>query len=155
MKFIRLGQVLIDEKIITADQLEEALARQKVTKKRLGQVIIDMNFTTERVMLQSLAKRIGTDYVDAPLFDIELDVVNVVPESFARKYTIVPLSLKLGVLTIAMNDPLDFNCLEDLRMITGFEVRAAVSPLKEIEMAINRVYSKRTNDQILGDIQNN
>ncbi len=153
MKFIRLGQVLVDEKIITTDQLEEALARQKVTKKRLGQVIIDMGFTTERVMLQSLAKRLGTDYVDAPLFDMELDVVNVVPESFARKYTIVPLSLKLGVLTIAMNDPLDFNCLEDLRMITGFEVRAAVSPLKEIEIAINRVYSKRTNDEILGDIQ--
>lgn len=152
MKFIRLGQVLIDEKIITAEQLEEALSRQKVTKKRLGQVIIDMGFTTERVMLQSLAKRLGTSYVDAPLFDVELDVVNVVPESFARKYTVVPLTLQNGVLTIAMNDPLDFNCLEDLRMITGFEVRAAISPLKEIEIAINRVYSKKSNSDILGDI---
>ena len=154
MKFIRLGQVLIEENVITEDQLEQALSRQKVTKKRLGQVIIDMDFTTERVMLQALAKRLNIKYVDAPLFDVELDVVTVVPESFARKYNIVPLSLNLGVLTIAMNDPLDFNCLEDLRMITGFEVRAAISPKKEIEIAINRVYAKRSSDQILGDIQN-
>ncbi len=153
MKFIRLGQVLVDEKIITEEQLEEALSRQKVTKKRLGQVIVDMGFTTERVMLQSLAKRLNIHYVDAPLFEVEIDVVRVVPEAFARKYNIVPLTLHLGILTIAMNDPLDFNCLEDLRMITGFEVKAAISPLSEIEIAINRVYSKQKSDELLGDIQ--
>lgn len=153
MKFIRLGQVLIEEKIITEEQLEEALERQKVTKKRLGQVIIDMGFTTERGMLEALAKRLNIRYVDAPIFEIETDVVKVVDEAFARKYNIVPLSLHLGVLTIAMNDPLDFACLEDLRMITGFELKAAISPKAEIEMAINRVYNRKNSADILSNIE--
>lgn len=155
MKFIRLGQVLIEEKLITEEQLEEALSRQKVTKKRLGQVIIDMGFVTERGMLESLAKRLNIPYVDAPMFEVETDVAQLVSENFARKYNIVPLSLHLGVLTIAMNDPLDFNCLEDLRMITGFEVKAAISPKTEIQLAINRIYSKHNSETILSDIQSN
>lgn len=153
MKIVRLGQVLVEEKIITEEQLNEALARQKFIKKRLGNVISDMGFASERDILKALAQRLQVEYVDAPLFQVELDVVKIVPEAVAKRYNIVPMNLKAGALTIATNDPLDFACLEDLGMITGLEIKTVVSPLSEIDKAINRVYSRRSADEILDDIK--
>ncbi|MEA5027057.1 MAG: ATPase, T2SS/T4P/T4SS family [Erysipelotrichaceae bacterium] len=153
MKVIRLGEILVEEGIITKEQLNEALARQKVVKKRLGSVIMELGYADERDTLKALAKRLQIDYVDAPLFSIEIEVVRLVPESLARKYGIVPINLKAGALTIATNDPLDFACLEDIGMITGLEIKTVLSPSSEIEKAINRVYSKHSADEIINDIK--
>lgn len=153
MKIVRLGQVLVEDNIITEAQLNEALSRQKIVKKRLGNVISDMGFASEREILKALAQRLQVEYVDAPLFQVELEVVKIVPEAVAKRYNIVPMNLKAGSLTIATNDPLDFACLEDLGMITGLEIKTVVSPLTEIEKAINRVYSRRSADEILDDIK--
>ena len=153
MKAVRLGQVLVDDKIITPEQLDLALERQKVAKKRLGVIISEMGFASERDILKALAQRLQVEYVDTPLFQVELDVVKLIPEHLARKYNIVPLNLKSGVLTIATNDPLDFTCLEDLGIITGLDVKTVVSSSSEIDKAINRVYSRRSADEIINDIK--
>ena len=153
MKAVRLGQVLVDDKIITPEQLDLALERQKVAKKRLGVIISEMGFASERDILRALAQRLQVEYVDTPLFQVELDVVKLIPEHLARKYNIVPLNLKSGVLTIATNDPLDFTCLEDLGIITGLDVKTVVSSSSEIDKAINRVYSRRSADEIINDIK--
>lgn len=153
MKAVRLGQVLVDDKIITPEQLNLALERQKVAKKRLGVIISEMGFASERDILRALAQRLQVEYVDTPLFQVELDVVKLIPEHLARKYNVVPLNLKSGVLTIATNDPLDFTCLEDLSIITGLDIRTVVSSTSEIEKAINRVYSRRSADEIINDIK--
>jgi type IV pilus assembly protein PilB len=153
MKVVRLGQVLVDEKIITEDQLNLALERQKTVKKRLGNVISDMGMASEREILRALAKRLQVEYVDTPLFQIELDSIRLIPEHLARKYNIVPLNMRAGIITIATNDPLDFTCLEDLGIITGMEIRTVVSSSIEIEKAINRVYTRQNADEILNDIR--
>jgi type IV pilus assembly protein PilB len=127
---IPLGQLLLEENIITQAQLSEALSRQKVMKKRLGEVIIDLGYVSEKDILQTLAKRLKVDFVENPMLMIDFDVVRLVPESFARKHEIFPLYLRLGTLTIATNDPLDFSCLEDLSMITGLEVKTVISSRK-------------------------
>ena len=87
------------------------------------------------------------------LFRSELDVVKLVPESLARRYNVLPTYLRSGTLTIATNDPLDFACLEDVGMITGLEIRTVLSPASEIERAINRVYSKKSSEDIIGNIK--
>lgn len=153
MKAVRLGQVLVDDQIITAEQLNLALERQKVVKKRLGVIISEMGFASERDILKALAQRLQVEYVDNPLFQVELDVVKLIPEHLARKYGVVPLNLKSGVITIATNDPLDFTCLEDLSIITGLEIKTVVSSTSEIDKAINRVYSRRSADEIINDIK--
>ena len=153
MKTVRLGQVLVDDQIITAEQLNLALERQKVVKKRLGVIISEMGFASERDILKALAQRLQVEYVDNPLFQVELDVVKLIPEHLARKYGVVPLNLKSGVITIATNDPLDFTCLEDLSIITGLEIKTVVSSTSEIDKAINRVYSRRSADEIINDIK--
>ena len=153
MKVVRIGELLLEEGLITKEQLAEALARQKVVKKRLGDVIADLGYADNRDILKTLAKRLRIEYMDAPLFNIELDVVKLIPEQLARKYNIVPISLKAGALLIAMNDPLDFACLEDVGMITGLEIKTVLAPSHEIEKAINRVYSKQSADNIINDIR--
>lgn len=153
MKAMPLGQILIDEGIITQVQLEEALVQQRASKKRLGAVLTDLGFATEKDILRPLAKRLGVDYLESPIFTIELDAVRLVPESLAKRYTIVPVNIKAGTLTIASNDPLDFACLEDVGMITGLEIKTVLSPQSEIEKAISRVYAKRTSDNIMADLK--
>src|SRR5690554_5319696 len=150
---IPLGQLLIEEEIISEEQLQEALTRQKVLKKRLGEVIIDLGYASEKDILNTLAKRLKIEYVENPLMLLDYDIVRLVPESFARKHEIMPLSLRLGTLTIATNDPLDFTCLEDLAMITGLEIKTVISSRSDISKAIERAYRRTTADDIMDDIR--
>ena len=153
MKAIPIGQLLVEEKVISKEQLELALIEQRTSKKRLGEVIAELGFANERDILRTLALRLGVEYIDSPLFIVELDVIRLVPENLARRYNIIPVYLRSGALTIATNDPLDFACLEDIAMITGLEIKTVLSPLSEIDRAISRVYSKKSSDDIMGTIK--
>lgn len=153
MKTIPIGQLLVDEKIISSEQLVLALEEQKKSRKRIGEVIAELGFASERDILRTLAQRLSVEYVDSPLFVVELDVVKLVPESLARRYNVLPTYLRAGTLTIATNDPLDFACLEDVGMITGLEIKTVLSPASEIDRAINRVYSKKSSEDIIGNIK--
>ncbi len=153
MANIRLGQLLVEENIISQSQLEEALSRQKVVNKRLGELIIDLGYASEKEILLTLAKRLKIEYVDNPQLLIDYDVINLVPESFAKKYGIFPLSLRLGTLTIVTNDPLDFTCLEDLGMITGLEINTVIASKADINKAIERAYRRISAEELLEDIK--
>ncbi len=153
MKTIPIGQLLVDENIITPEQLASALDEQKKTRKRIGEVIADLGYASERDILRTLAQRLGVEYVDSPLFNVELDTVKLIPEGLARQYNILPVYLRSGTLTIATNDPLDFACLEDVAMITSLDIRTVLSPASEIERSINRVYSKKSSEDIIGNIK--
>lgn len=153
MKAIPIGQLLVEEKVISKEQLELALIEQRTSKKRLGEVIAELGFASERDILRTLALRLGVEYVDTPLFIVELDVIRLIPEALARRYNIIPVYLRSGTLTIATNDPLDFACLEDIAMITGLEIKTVLAPMPEIDRAINRVYAKKSSDDIMGNIK--
>jgi len=153
MKAIPLGQLLVEEMIITEDQLNQALDMQKTVKKRIGVLITELGFATEKDIAKALSRRLQVEYVDNPIFNIEADVVRRVPEVLARKYRIVPLNIREGTLTICTNDPLDFSCLEDVGMITGMEITTVLSTGSEIDKAIDRVYAKRNADEIINDIK--
>jgi type IV pilus assembly protein PilB len=153
MKAIPIGQLLVEEKIISTEQLELALVEQKKSRKRLGEVISELGFASERDVLRTLAKRLSVEYVDSPVFIVESDAVRIVPEALARRYNVLPVYIRAGSLTIATNDPLDFACLEDIEMITGMEIKTVLSPFSEIDKAINRIYSKKTSEDIIGNIK--
>lgn len=153
MKAIPLGQLLVEEMIITEDQLNQALNMQKTVKKRIGVLITELGYASEKDIARALARRLQVEYIDNPIFNIEADVVRRVPEPLARKYRIVPLYIREGTLTICTNDPLDFSCLEDVGMITGMEIATVLSTGTEIDKAIDRVYAKRNADEIINDIK--
>jgi len=153
MKSLPLGQILIEEKVITEHELELALDHQKSSKKRLGAIIIEMGIVDEADIIKALARRLKVDYLESPLFAIDLETVKLVPENLARKYHIVPLNIREGRLNIVTSDPLDFVCLEDIGMVTSMEVATILSISAEIDKCIDRVYSKRNADEIIEDIR--
>lgn len=153
MRAVPIGQLLVEESIISQEQLDTALIEQKKSKKRLGEVISELNFASERDILRTLAKRLAVEYVDSPLFVVEADAVNIVPETLARHHEVLPIYLRSGTLTIATNDPLDFAALEDIAMITGLEIDAVLSPIEEIKRGIDRVYTQKSTEAIMGTIK--
>ena len=153
MKSLPLGQILLEEKVITEQELNQALESQRVSKKRLGAVIIEMGIVEEVDIMKALARRLKVDFLESPLFSIDLDTVKLVPESLARKYKIVPLNIREGHLNIVTSDPLDFTCLEDVSMVTSMEVHTVLSTGTEVDKCIDRVYSKRNADEIIEDIR--
>lgn len=153
MKSLPLGQILLEEKVITEQELNQALEQQKVSKKRLGAVIIEMGIVEEIDIMKALARRLKVDFLENPLFSIDLETVKLVPEQFARQYQVVPLNIREGHLNIVTSDPLDFACLEDISMITSMEVQAVLSTGTEVDKCIDRVYSKRNADEIIEDIR--
>lgn len=150
---IPLGQLLLEEKLITQEQLDEVLARQKILKKRIGEVIIELGYLSEKEILSSLAKRLNVNYVENPLLLIDYEVIRLVPESFARKYGVVPVYMRLGSLVIATNDPLDFTCLEDLGMITGLEIKTVLASKADITRAIDQAYRRNNTEDLMKNLR--
>ena len=141
MKYFRLGEILVSNGLITDEQLEEALGYQKVNKKRLGETLVELGFVSDREINETLAKKLDVEFIESPLYLVDDTVARLIPESMARKYKIVGLGLRSGSLTIATTDPLDFEAIEDVAMITGLNVKTVISFESEIEKTINRVYS--------------
>lgn len=141
MKKIKLGEFLIQEKLITEYQLKEALERQQIVRKKLGQILVDMNAIDESEMLMALAKKLEYEYTDAPLSLIDDSVKELVSEQFMRDRKVIPLNIAEGYLQVATADPLDFVTLEDLTAITGFSTIPVVTPALKIENALNTIFS--------------
>ena len=141
MKYFRLGEILVSNGLITDEQLEEALGYQKVNKKRLGETLVELGFVSDRDINETLAKKLDVEFIESPLYLVDDTVARLIPESMARKYKIVGLGLRSGSLTIATTDPLDFEAIEDVALITGLNVKTVISFESEIEKTINRVYS--------------
>ncbi|AMC93169.1 hypothetical protein AOC36_04035 [Erysipelothrix larvae] len=141
MKNLKLGELLVNDHLITQEQLDDALEIQREVHKKLGQIFIEMQLISENELLTVLADKLGFHYSEQPLSLVENGIQDVVSSEFVRANKILPLYIKNGTLYAATNDPLDFATFEDLSMITGLDTRPIVSPLSKIEQGIGVVYS--------------
>ncbi|MBM4077716.1 MAG: pilus assembly protein PilB, partial [Planctomycetes bacterium] len=140
----RLGQILIDLGYLTEDQLWDVLEEQKQSAGEIiGQVAIRMGFVTDAQVTEALAEQWGMPVVNLQETTIPPKVLELVPQTMADVYKIMPISLKDNVLTVAMADPQNIAALDDLRSMLGHEVKGAVSNHKDVEAAIARHYADR------------
>lgn len=140
----RLGQILVDLGYLTEDQLWDILEAQKQSQGEIiGQVAIRMGFVTEGQVTEALAEQWGMPVVNLAETTIPAKALELVPQTMADVYKIMPISLKDNVLTVAMADPQNLGALDDLRSMLGVEVRGAVSNAKDVEAAIARQYAGR------------
>jgi type IV pilus assembly protein PilB len=140
----RLGQILVDLGYLTEDQLWDVLEEQKQNPgKVIGQVALDMGLVTSEQITEALAEQWGMSVVNLEETNIPPKVLELVPETMASIYKIMPISLKDNVLTVAMADPQNVAALDDLRNFLGFDVRGAVSTPAAVEAAIARHYASR------------
>lgn len=140
----KIGQILIDLGYINDDQLWDILEEQKQSPGTvLGQVAIRMGLVTQEQVTEALAEQWGMPVVNLEETNIQSNVLDLVPQTMAEIYRIMPVSLKNNVLTVAMADPQNVAALDDLRNFLGHEIRGAVSSGPDVEAAIARYYADR------------
>jgi len=140
----RLGEILVRAKLIDREQLRTALERQRQQGGgRLGEHLVSLGYLTEDVVTQQLARQFGIPIVDPSDSEINRDVLALVPPSLIRKHLILPLSVNGSTLTVSMADPTNFLALNEVKFLTGFDVRATVAPPKKLQRAIDRLLDKK------------
>lgn len=142
-----LEELLVREKIITHDQLEEVNAIQKQTGQATFYILIDHKFAKEKDVLRILAQSLDMDYLDNLSFNTSPDAIRVFPENLARKYRMTPLKVDEGTLTLATSNPFNLNAVEDIGMILGINIQTVLAPKVEIDSTIERLYSKKILDK--------
>jgi general secretion pathway protein E len=152
----RLGDVLVEQGWISPEALEEGLEAQAENGERLGQVLVQQKKITEQELLNALALQLDLEVMES-IDDKELrfDLVEQLPIQYLKKHEIFPFQSEDGTLRIAVNDPLDLEVLDDLRILYGQnEIRPVLVPAREILSAINRTYGQAndTAEQIMQDL---
>ena len=143
-KAMRLGEYLVKIGLIDEETLNEALEKQKSSKKRLGQILVDMGVADEIVIAKALAVRLKIPYGRINQAKIPKDIISLVPAELAENHMVVPLKKKGNRLLVAMSNPLDLYALEDLRFYTQMPIDRAVVPTSDILEAISKYYPKRS-----------
>lgn len=140
MIYTRLGDLLVSIGLITEEQLECALNKQKTTKNRLGQELICEEVITEQQLIEALRVQLGIEFIDLRGVDIDPQLAGLLPKTIAQKYDIVPVKLDKDVLYIAMSDPMNFVAIEEAKNSSRKQVVPMISTEESIEQAIANLY---------------
>src|SRR4051794_27039536 len=137
---VRIGELLLKEKLITPEQLQQALTQQKSNGGKLGYNLVKMGFVKDEQITALLSKQYGVPAINLASFKIDLTIIKLVPTETARKYQIIPLSRSGSTLTIAMTDPTNVFAMDDIKFMTGYTVEPVVASEVAITDAIEKYY---------------
>jgi general secretion pathway protein E len=135
-----LGEILVQERLTTPEAVEQALARGRATGERLGEALVAMGAVTGEDVLRTLAKQQNLAFLSREELPSPLPLVKNLSPKYLRQYTVCPVSVENGLLTVAAADPLNPVIVDDLRQFTGFNVKIVVSSAEAITEAIDRTY---------------
>jgi type IV pilus assembly protein PilB len=138
----QLGVVLVKSGIITIDQLGQALGRAKERGVNLARVLIEDKLLTEEQFVGTLAEQLGLEFVDLATYPVDPAAAALVSENLARRYLAMPIGWWEGRLIVAMADPSNVFAIDDIRTLTGAEVRQVVVTAEAVTAAINKYYRK-------------
>jgi type IV pilus assembly protein PilB len=138
----RIGECLIEARLIDQETLSKALEIQKSQKKKIGQILIEMGVADDVTIAKALAGQLKIPFVRLEKKTISEEVIKLVPAELAENYLLIPIELQDKKLVVAMANPLEFNALDDLRFVTHMSIQIAVSPELDILDAIDRHYPK-------------
>jgi len=150
---MRVGDLLLKVNKITKEQLEKALEIQKQTKRTIGEVLVELGYVTNKDIIEVLEFQLGIPHVDLEKYYIDPDVPSLISEEFARENSLIPIKRKGNELIVAMADPLNIIVINDLRLITGYNIKTVIATEEDINNAINQYYTKKTAEQAVEDFQ--
>ncbi|HPL82722.1 MAG TPA: hypothetical protein PLJ15_00430 [Candidatus Omnitrophota bacterium] len=139
----QLGELLIERGIISDQQLEKALTVQKDKGGLIGEILVDLGFAKEEDIAQSLTAQYGFPYLPLSNYDINPEIINIVPGRVARQYLLVPIDKIGNNLTLAMSNPLNVQAIEDVELLSGCSVQTFVSTSSDIKKAIEKYYKDK------------
>ena len=143
---VRLGEILIKESLITQDQLQKALEFQRANGGKLGSCLTKMGFITDDDITGVLSRQYGVPSINLKFYEIDPNVIKLIPQDTALRYQVIPLSRVGSVLTIAMTDPTNVFAMDDIKFMTGFNVEPVVASESAIGEAITRFYGGSDGD---------
>jgi type IV pilus assembly protein PilB len=155
MRNQRIGDYLVEQGLITPQQLTEVLAAQKESngEKRFGDLVVELGFLSEVKFTQAIAGKERTPYVDLENYELNSEAVMKVPEQIAKKHTIIAINITGKRLTVATSDPTNFFVLEDIKALTGMDTVPVFATKSAINKAIGKFYSMQNVDSVLEGVQ--
>jgi type IV pilus assembly protein PilB len=145
----QLGDILLEGGLVTYEQLSLAYEEHQRNGRSLGRVLVEQGVLSESQLVAALATQIGLRFVDLNEFAVDGSAVSRVPDSVCRRYTALPVGYEDGKLLVAMADPANVFAIDDIRSITGMDVKPAVATRADVLAAINRFHR---NDGELDDL---
>ncbi len=143
----RLGEILVDMELVTAQQIDDSLARQKETHKRLGEQLLEDKLVSELDLTKALATKFGIEYLDLTNLQIDMSAAGLLSERLCRRYSAIPVRfLDDSTLQVAMIDPANVLIADDLRIMTGYTIVPAIASEEDIVGAIGKL--NRLDDQV-------
>lgn len=142
-KKIRIGDVLVAAGAITEEQLQEGLAKQKETGRKLGNALVDLGFISNDMLITVLTTQLGIDYIELKGAKIEEKVIHMVPDNMATKYQAIPIEIdpdNPNILKVAMADPMDIMAMDDIGLVTNLQVEPMLASEEGIRNAIDKYY---------------
>jgi type IV pilus assembly protein PilB len=148
----RLGKLLVQAGLITDEQLEEAVGQANGAS--LTSALADLGYVDDVKVAQTVANQMGLVYVDLGAYDIDPNAATNLSSDLARRYTVLPIKIQDGELIVAMADPANIFAIDDLRIVTGYEIRPVVASETDLLVAIDRFAASQQNvDDMMGDLQ--
>ncbi len=138
----QLGELLIDNKIIKPENLEQALEIQKSKGGLIGQILVDLGYVTEEAIAKTLTVQYGFPYLPLSGYEIDPEVAKLIPFHVARQYDLIAVDRIGAILTVAMSNPLNIQAIEDIEMITHLKVQIFVSTSADVKDSIKRCYQQ-------------
>lgn len=148
----RLGDFLVENGLLGPEDLRVALEEKERSGKKLGEVLINLKIVTEQQLVQALAIQLGYKVIDLSSAEIDPEVVLMVPEHLARRHQVMPVQFEGRFLRLAMSDPLDYECIRDLAFTTGYGIKPCIATRREIIEAISQRYGQSRSDPSIEDI---
>lgn len=146
----RLTEILINNKLITKEQLEQALSVQAVKGGKLSDIIVELKFVKANELMTSLSEGLGLPLIDLKRFKVDFDIVKIIPINIARHYQIIPISKMGDTITLAMADPLNIFAIDHVQALTGFKINPIISSAQDVNQTIELSYPDTTKGIIDG-----
>jgi len=137
---LKLGELLVRNKLITKEQLDKALQVQKASGNKLGYDLVKLGFVTDEDIAQCLSRQFGIPAINLSHFEIDQAVLDLVPVEICRKYDLIPVNRTGAVLTVSMADPTNIRAMDEINFICGYQVEPVVASDFAIREAIDKYY---------------
>jgi type IV pilus assembly protein PilB len=148
----KIGELLVKENLLTADQLRQARDDARTKGSRLGAQITQLGYLDENDLTDFVAKQYGVPSIDLEEFEIDAVVIRLIPEEVATKHTVIPVNRAGSTLILATSDPSNIFALDDIKFLTGYNIQAVVAAEDAIRRAIDKYYDQSTSlEDVMGD----
>ena len=134
------GQILLEKKLVSKDQIKNALEIQEINGKALGDVLVDLEYTTSNRITEVLGDYLGMEVIDLENVNFNQDVLDKIPHSIAQLYRIIPIAYNETTITVAQQDPLDIQQIDDLRFLVKYIVKPVLVEREDVANAIDKYY---------------